>query len=185
MSDDAPVHVQITRTVKAGSERAFEEELRAFVPRSLEFPGHMGVQVLAPTQDRPRVWHVLLRFRSPATLEQFRSWEPYQGFVKRVAPMLEAEPQVHEACGLEQWVSLPGDRIIRPVPRWKLAVATLAGVYPTSLVLAAALPRVAGDLHFLLFNMVMSAAMVILLTYAVMPVVTRILHRWLHGQPRG
>lgn len=180
MTVDNPIQVQITRTVRPGSERAFEAELRAFIPISLEFPGHLGVQVIVPQEDRPRLWHILIRFTSPDALERFRAWEPYRAFIDRIRPLLDNDPVVREQCGLEQWVSLPGDSLIRRVPRWKLAVATLLGVYPTSLVLGIILHDVLPRTHRLLGTLAMSAAMVLLLTYVVMPVVTRVLHPWLH-----
>src|SRR5262245_17726769 len=42
------VTVIITRVVRAGSEAAFENALRAFIPKSIAFPGHLGVHMLRP-----------------------------------------------------------------------------------------------------------------------------------------
>ena len=42
-----PITVVITRAVREGSEEAFEATLRAFIPKSLTFPGHLGVFMLA------------------------------------------------------------------------------------------------------------------------------------------
>ena len=79
--------------------------------------------------------------------------------------------------GLEAWFRQPD--LPRP-PRWKMAVATLAGFYPTSLLLGTfvgpwlnGLPRAAS-------SFVIAVCMVICLTWAVMPWVTRLLHHWLH-----
>src|SRR5438132_1759297 len=43
------VTVIITRVVRPGSEAAFEDALRAFIPKSIAFPGHLGVHMLRPT----------------------------------------------------------------------------------------------------------------------------------------
>ena len=64
-----------------------------------------------------------------------------------------------------------------------MAVATLIGVYPTSLALGT---FVVPHLHGLpkpLASLIIASSMVLCLTWLVMPQVTRVLHRWL--QPKS
>lgn len=80
--------------------------------------------------------------------------------------------------GLEAWFHSSHT----PPPRWKMAVATLLGVYPTSLLLAV---TVGGAVHtwpLLARSLVIAGCMVALLTWVVMPLVTRLLHGWLNSQ---
>ena len=63
-----------------------------------------------------------------------------------------------------------------------MALVTLLGVYPTSLLLGATVgPRV-RDVPVWLSGLVMAASIVVALTWLVMPLLTRLLHRWLHPQ---
>jgi antibiotic biosynthesis monooxygenase (ABM) superfamily enzyme len=43
-----PIHVAITRKVKLGNERAFEESLREFFQHSLDRPGVLGAHLISP-----------------------------------------------------------------------------------------------------------------------------------------
>ena len=61
-----------------------------------------------------------------------------------------------------------------------MAIATLIGVYPTSLLLSLTVAEVAHDWPFLLRNLAVAVSMVAVLTWLVMPRVTRVLHGWLH-----
>ena len=61
-----------------------------------------------------------------------------------------------------------------------MAVATFLGVFPVAMVLNLALGPVIRSWHFVLRNAVFNLCVVTLLTWVVMPLVTRLLHGWLH-----
>lgn len=176
-----PLTVQISRTVRPGRETEFERKVRAFVPRALEFPGHLGVQVVKPAPGAGREYLVIIRFASREMWDRFLVSEAYTRFREEIDPLLEKPPEVQEMCGLESWVTPPGEPV-RPLPRWKMALVTLLGVYPTSLVLGMTVgPRV-RDVPVPVAALLMSASMVVALTWLVMPLLTRLLQRWLHPQ---
>ena len=176
-----PLTVQISRTVRPGREAEFEEKVRAFVPRALEFPGHLGVQVVKPAPGAGREYLVIIRFAGREMWEHFLASEAYTRFREEIGPLLEKPPEVQEMCGLESWFTPPGEAL-RPLPKWKMALVTLLGVYPTSLVLGATVgPRV-RELPMWVSGLVMAASIVVALTWLVMPLLTRLLHRWLHPQ---
>jgi hypothetical protein len=64
-------------------------------------------------------------------------------------------------------------------PKWKMALATWLGVYPTITLLLWALWPAMGDLPMALRALVLTAIMVPLLTWVVMPALTRLLRPWL------
>jgi antibiotic biosynthesis monooxygenase (ABM) superfamily enzyme len=174
-----PLTVQISRTVRPGREAEFEEKVRAFVPRALEFPGHLGVQVVKPAPGAGREYHVIIRFSNRGLWERFLASEAYTRYREEIEPLLEKPPEVQEMCGLESWFTPPGEAL-RPLPKWKMALVTLLGVYPTSLVLGMTVgPRV-RDVPAPVAALAMSASMVVALTWLVMPLLTRLLHRRLH-----
>jgi len=87
---------------------------------------------------------------------------------------------IQRATGLETWFTLPGERAIVPPPRWKQLLVTLVGAYPlVVLLLAFVLPWVAGW-PLLLRSAVLPIVLLSLMTYVVMPQLTRILQGWLY-----
>jgi antibiotic biosynthesis monooxygenase (ABM) superfamily enzyme len=97
---------------------------------------------------------------------------------KRVAALSEGEPDIRELHGLEAFYR--GNSAVTP-PRWKMAIATYLGVVPVIMTLSLTLGPLIRSWNFVLNNLVFNAVVVALLTWAVMPLITRALHGWLEG----
>ena len=141
-----------SRRVKPGREADFEAWARDIVAAARQFPGHLGASVL----DAPgsREYHILFNF---------------------------ADRGLQQLTGLETWFKLPGANVptMTPPPRWKMWLVSLIAVYPMVLAFQAlVVPRMARlplPLRALLFPLVLLT----LMTFVVMPMVTRALRRWL------
>lgn len=174
-----PIHIAITRRVRPGCEEQFKDALREFLRSSLAGAGVLGVHMLAPPPNAAvREYGILRTFESEAEREAFYQSPLFADWQARVAPLSESEPAYRELSGLEAWFrtgrSLP--------PRWKMAIATLCGVYPTSIALSLTLSEFVRTWPLLAQSLVFSAVMVVLLTWVVMPTVTRMLRGWLHSE---
>lgn len=172
------IHVAITRHVRPGFEAEFQAALREFLMASLAHEGVLGVHMLTPPGARQGGEYGILRsFADENERDAFYRSPLYAAWLERVAPLTDGDCARRELSGLEAWFrgtsALP--------PRWKMATATLIGVYPTSLVLSLTVAEVAHDWPFLLRNLAFAVSMVGVLTWLVMPRVTRALHAWLHA----
>ena len=63
-----------------------------------------------------------------------------------------------------------------------MAIATFLGVFPVATVLSLTLGPAIRPWNFILSNAVFNSCVVALLTWIVMPVITRALHGWLHAK---
>jgi antibiotic biosynthesis monooxygenase (ABM) superfamily enzyme len=78
---------------------------------------------------------------------------------------------------------VPGGRAIVPPPRWRQLLATLIGAYPLVILLSAfVLPRLA-DWPLLVRSAVLPVVLLTLMTYVIMPQVTKVLRGWLYARP--
>jgi len=174
-----PVHVAIVRTVKPGCEAAFERALHEFVQKSLSLPGQMGVQIIRPAPgSNSRQYGVIRRFADQEALTAFRASPEYLEWNELAVDLTEGDGRAEELCGLESWFTLPGQPL-RPLPQWKMAIATYLGVVPVIMFLSLTLGRLIQNWNFILNNIVFNAFVVALLTWVVMPLITRALHGWL------
>lgn len=171
------IHVAITRRIRPGKEAEYEEMLRHFVQASLGFPGSRGVQLLHPVPGSgSREYGILRSFASEADRAAFYDSPMFAQWVKDISHLVEGDYEQHDLHGLEAWFRQADAP--RP-PRWKMAVATLLGVYPTSLVLGTFVGPHLHSLPHPLSALIMASGIVICLTWLVMPLVTKILHPWL------
>jgi hypothetical protein len=176
-----PIHVAIIRTVKAGCETAFEQALHDFIQRSLTLAGQMGVYIIRPAPGSgSRQYGIIRKFADRGALEEFRTSPEYLEWNQIILDMTEGSGHAEELSGLESWFTLPG-QALRPLPQWKMAIATYLGVVPVIMFLSLTLGRLIQNWNFVLNNIVFNAFVVLLLTWVVMPVITRILHSWLHA----
>lgn len=172
------IHVAITRRVRPGREAEFANALREFLGASFGHESVHGASMLTPPPDSDsREYGILRTFASEAQRDAFYSSALFQEWEARARAMTEGEPEYRELHGLEAFFRSPH----LPPPRWKMAVATFLGVFPVAMVLNLTLGPVIRSWHFVLGSAVFNACVVICLTWLVMPLVTRLLHPWLHA----
>ena len=170
-----PITVIITRLVRAGSENAFEEAVKAFIPKALAFPGHLGVHMLRPSPGE-QSYGAVLKFRSEFDWSSFQKSPEYLSFLAETEPLFESPQHVETLCGLESWFTPIGARITRVPPRWKMALVTWIGVCVGVCLVNLGLSWWPDDwLRYLVSN----ALVVALLTWAVMPILERVFRPWL------
>ncbi|HET6514892.1 MAG TPA: hypothetical protein VFG09_07000 [Thermodesulfovibrionales bacterium] len=175
-----PVAVLTLRTVKPGLEERFEAELHDFISRSLETEGQLGVSVMRPVNGSgSREYGILRRFMNKTYRDRFYESPLFHQWETAVAPLTEGEPKRQKLTGLETWFVSPGQRAVIPPPPWKMAIVTALAVWPVSILVPWLLNPFISNLPFSLQALLIAVGIVILLTWAVMPVLVRILKPWL------
>lgn len=177
-----PIHIAITRRVRPGREAEFQEALREFFQTSFAHGGVLGATMIVPPPGSDtREFGILRTFGDEKERDAFYASPVFKAWEEKCAPLTESGSWTQRPLhGLEAWFRSPH----MPPPRWKMGVATYLGVFPVATILSLTLAPAMRSWHFLLSNALFNACVVILLTWVVMPLVTRALHRWLHAAER-
>jgi uncharacterized protein len=178
--EDDKVTVVVTRDVVPGRQRDYEEWARRAVSASARY-GATGHTFLTPDAGVPTRRVLVARFPNE---DAVRGWDESEDR-ERVVREAEGFSSLHiqRATGLEAWFTVPGERAIVPPPRWKQLLATLVGAYPLVILLSAfVLPRLA-DWPLLVRSAVLPVVLLTLMTYVIMPQVTKVLRGWLYARP--
>jgi len=177
-----PIHVAITRRVKPGCEAEFQTALREFFQASFAHGGVLGATMIVPPPDSDsREFGILRTFASKRDRDGFYASPIFKAWEKKCEPLTETNSWTHRSLhGLEAWFRSPNT----PPPRWKMGIATFLGVFPVAAMLNLTLGPAIKSWHFLLSGAVFNACVVALLTWVVMPLVTRGLHNWLHPETK-
>ena len=170
-----PIHVAITRKVLPGKEEEFKAALRRFLGESFMHGGVHGAAMITalPGADSREIG-ILRSFADEAERDAFYSSDLFKKWEKYASTVTE-EPVYRDLTGLEAWF-----RTSTSPPRWKMAIATLCGVYPTSLFLALTLAPAIQGLPLVIRVLVISASMVTFLTWMVMPQIIKLARPWLY-----
>lgn len=174
--ETGPLTVVVTWRVRQGSEREFEAWRREISAAALGFPGHMGVNVVTPGGGK-REYVVIFRFDSYEHLRAWQESDIRRELLKKAEPFRESVPSYHMESGLEYWFASPGTTAFPP--RWKMAVVTVLGVWPVSILVPLLLNSPIANLPQILQALLVAVGIVIVLTWAAMPVLMRILRPWL------
>ena len=173
-----PVTVVISRKVIAGREAEYEQWIRDVTEVALKFQGHLGMNVFKP-QRAGEPYVLVYKFDSGEHLDVWLQSPIRAEFVKRGEAMCE-ETHVEHVGGLESWFTLPGAVATIAPPKWKMATVTGSTVWVMGLGLG---PLVREPLSTFLpapvVALIATGVMVVLLTWIVMPQLTKLLRKWL------
>jgi antibiotic biosynthesis monooxygenase (ABM) superfamily enzyme len=172
------VTVLITRQVKAGSEAGFEKVTASMMQVALGFKGCLGAQLVHPGED-PEVmdsmYHIVLAFDQQSNLHAWHESPERKLGLAAAAPFIEGELRFKPVSGLGLWF-----RTAQPnPPRWKVAVVTWLGICPTVYLLFLVMGDLLSSWWLLPRTVLLTLAVVLLMTWVVAPQLTRLFRPWL------
>lgn len=178
---DQPVAVLTLRTAKPGLEEKFEAQLHDFISRSFEAEGQLGVYVVRPPPGSgSREYGIVRRFSNTQSRDRFYQSPLFAEWESNVKQLTEGAPVRQELTGLEAWFALPGGNHRAQPPRWKMAIVTVLGVWPVSILVPWLLKPLVAELHPWIQALFIAVGIVVVLTWAAMPALVKILRPWLH-----
>lgn len=174
-----PVTVCVSVKVQHGRERDFETWVEGVGRAASQFAGHQGLNILRPAGSTSPEYVYIFRFDTYAHLKVWEDSEVRRKWVEQLAALTEGKASKQVITGLEYWFTLPNAAITPPPPRYKMVIVTVLAIYPLSTVLPPALGPFLSFLPALVRSLIISALLVLLMTYIVMPLLTRLFARWL------
>lgn len=170
-----PIHVAITRKILPGREEEFHQALRKFMGQSFAHDAVHGAGIITFPHEKQQEIGILRSFANEAEKDAFYDSELFKEWERFAAPLTEGVPEYRELTGLEAWFRAPN-----APPRWKMAIVTLMGVYPVSLVLNFTIGGLIAPLPAFIKSLIFAISMVGLLTWVVMPFLVKRMKGWLH-----
>ncbi|MEU4470437.1 antibiotic biosynthesis monooxygenase [Micromonospora sp. NPDC023888] len=184
-----PVTVAIARRVDPTRASEMVAWMRAGTALAEAFPGFLGAGWVQSGPGSAE-WHMLYRFADAETL---RRWEesPQRHWWLSSAQGIVEHTRVERRTGIEGWFDPPLEHSVDPVepvgpvspPRWKQAVTIWLAFFPLSLSATLLTSHFLAAVPLAARVLLMTLCLTPLMTYLVLPRITRALHGWLHGQP--
>ncbi|MDX2184839.1 MAG: antibiotic biosynthesis monooxygenase [Gemmatimonadaceae bacterium] len=180
-----PVTVVVTRRVRAGHDAAYEAWLTRLLEDARGLRGYLGATVHRPAANGPRDYTSVFRFDSVESLRAFETSELRARALRHVVPHVEADAAWRTLTGLEMWMPPPAGAVVPQPSRLRMALLLVAVVYALVLSIGSLVGLVLGDVAYPLRLLVTIVIEVGLMTWVLMPPLTRRLAGWLYPVAKG
>ena len=186
-----PVTVIVRRIAKKDKIKEFEEWLSGISKEVSRQEGSMGIDIIKPTpnisnKSKPE-YVIIFRFNTYENLDKWEKSPIRHEWLQKGRKLAESDYDVQKMTGLEFWFTpyfkdesspmIP----LQPPPRYKMVIVTIPVI---SILLMTLVPQI----HFLTemlsipfpIRLVIALTItVLLMTYVIMPLLTKLLKPWL------
>jgi antibiotic biosynthesis monooxygenase (ABM) superfamily enzyme len=184
IGSDEGATVVITHRVRSDRHPDYERWLDEIAPLCKASQGHLDWQIVRPIPGLAETFTVIIRFDTAAHLKSWMESADRSRMIEKVQPLLVNGDDFFVSSGLDFWFTPAGAKAKVPV-RWKQYLITWSAIFP----LALAVPRFVGPallrlgvpVNPVLTTLVVTAIVVFLMVYVVMPRYTRLVRHWLFG----
>jgi uncharacterized protein len=177
---DPPVTAVASRRVRPGREQEFEEWVSGILGAAAEFPGYLGSNVIRPSDSDDDEFQIVFKFDRASNLKLWEGSRERREWLRKSRDLILEKEDVRVLTGLETWFTLPSRPGEPAPPRYKMAIVTWIAVFPLATAIFALTYPLLGELPTVIRTLVFTIIMVTLMTYVVMPRMTRLFSFWLY-----
>jgi uncharacterized protein len=174
----------ISHVVRPGREQGYEEWFHGIAADARKFKGHLGVSTIRPHEHNHPEYVVILKFDRYDNLKAWLESDVRREWIERLQPLIVKPESIQTLTGLETWFTLPHQPLKAP-PRYKMALVSWLGVFVTSAILSRLLAPLLAGLPALLHQLIATGLVVLILTYGVMPQLTKLFKNWLYPKMKS
>jgi uncharacterized protein len=185
-----PVTVIVKRIVKKNKIKEFEEWLSGITREVSRQNGSMGIDIIRPTDKESKPEYVIIfRFDNYVNLTKWENSSIRNEWLKKGRELVQSDPDVQKLTGLEFWFTPYSKKNSHSMPldsprRYKMVIVTIPVI---ALLLFTLVPQIhfiteSLSIPFSIRFVIAIAIMVLLMTYFIMPLLTRVLRPWLFNR---
>lgn len=179
---DKKVTVVVSRLVKPGYSEAYERLIKRINHEAMQFDGYLGYHVIRPDEHQHPEYVTILKFESFDSLKQWEA-SPARGiWLGWIDEFTEGQFRTQKLTGLEYWFIGPNLTSISPPSREKQTIVIILALLPTVSAVNAVLTLLLDEGPPLLRLFLSITITGHLMTYAVMPFMTRVFRFWLRPE---
>lgn len=178
--ENQPVTVVISQLVKPGCEQVYEQWIKGIANEAMKFKGHLGINKIRPQKGIRPEYVIIFKFDRYTNLKKWMASDARKQWLAKSNQLIQDAPNVQLLNGMEAWFTLPGKPLKSPPPRYKMAILTWVAVYTLLNIFTYVLAPVIRGFPAFIGQLLISGIMVVLLTYVVMPQLTRLFYKWLY-----
>ncbi|MBL3556376.1 MULTISPECIES: antibiotic biosynthesis monooxygenase [Marinobacter] len=176
---DQPLTVVVSRRVKKGEEAAFEQLSSQMTERAANFPGYLGATLFRPSSPDDPEYRIVFRFRDRETLTAWEESGERSELLEQIENLLVQPSERAVTSGIVTWFTLPGQNPVTPPPKWKMTIVSWLALYPAVTLVFVLFGDLLAQVPLLLRTMIVTIVVMLLMSYVLMPRMTRWFSFWL------
>jgi antibiotic biosynthesis monooxygenase (ABM) superfamily enzyme len=174
--NDPPVTIDIIQQVKPGCESKFEQVLTDLIAAAESFDGHLGANVFRTDSE----YRVVFKFNHLTSLQQWETSAIRRKLLDRAERFTVGKGKFQVLTGLETWFTLSPQQAVIPPSRYKMLIVTCLAAFPTINAINVVLQPLLQQLPILLRSLATVVTLLTLMTYVIMPRMTKLFAAWLY-----
>jgi antibiotic biosynthesis monooxygenase (ABM) superfamily enzyme len=166
--------------VRPGKEHDFERLLEQIIGTASTFEGYLGSSVFRPSDQDLSEYRIIFKFDR---LEHLKRWENStvrQNYLVQAKELTVNDGTFSIITGLETWFTLPSKPGMKPPARYKMVVVSGVAIFAINRLLALLPPAWLAPFPPLVQLLILVFTTTALMTYVVMPRLTKLLAGWLY-----
>lgn len=179
MNNNEPITTSIARRIKIGKEEKYEEWVHQIIAVGSKFSGYLGIDILKPSSGTHGEYVMLVKFDNYINQRLWEDSSERKYFLTKLNEITEGEAKIIKVSGLESWFSLPEVPMPIPPNKHKMALVIAVVVFFLVLIANVIFKPFLDQLPLIPKVAFLCITQVLLMTYIVMPIVTKILKNWL------
>lgn len=180
----APLTVVVSRRVRKGQQEAFEALSSQMTERASRFPGYLGTAMFRPASPDDPEYRIVFKFRDRETLTAWEESEERAELLEQIESLLIQPSEREVTSGIVTWFTLPGQNPVQPPPKWKMTIVSWLALYPAVTLVFVIFGDLLAQVPLLLRTMIVTIVVMGLMSYVLMPRMTKWFKFWLFPDRR-
>lgn len=174
-----PLTVVVSRRVKKGQEAEFEKLSSQMTQRASHFPGYLGATMFRPSSSADPEYRIAFKFRDRETLTVWEGSGERVELLEQIESLLLQPSEREVTSGIITWFTLPGQNPVKPPPKYKMTIISWLALYPAVTLVFVLFGDLLAQVPLLLRTMLVTIVVMLLMSYVLMPRMTRWFAFWL------
>ncbi|WP_029297405.1 antibiotic biosynthesis monooxygenase [Chryseobacterium hispalense] len=175
--------VVVTHHILDGKQNEYESWLDEIIPQTRHSEGFIDLQIVRPIPGLTFVYTVIIRFDTIIHLKNWMESGNRKKLIEKANPLFRKNDNYEIRSGLDFLFTSESTTGKAPV-RWKQFLVTWSAIYPLSLIIPLTLLPLLRFLeipkNYYFDGLLISGIIVFLMVFAIMPVYTRVIRKWLY-----
>jgi len=179
-----PITVIVSRRVKPDKVEEFESLSSEMTERASQFAGYMGTTLFKPSSSNDPEYRVMFKFKDIDSLKVWEASSQRSDVLEKIEGLLISTSEREQVSGLITWFTLPSANPLTPPPRYKMTLISWLALYPAVTFIFWLLGTWLAEFPLILRTFLVTALVIVLMTYVLMPFMTKTFSFWLYPKPK-